>query len=158
MSWGEAGKGKWVTIYSNPGHVYLVVAGIRFDTSAPATTGSRWQNELRTNERASSRAIRRACEGPSAVGWRPHRVRGATRRYQECSEFLPEENQLPDDPLPHVLPAGPPPEVLDEIDAAWERAQAPVDGVYELHFESHPGRAPRLGRAARGPTALRRCA
>jgi len=50
MSWGEAGEGKWVTIYSNPGHVYLVVAGIRFDTSGARTTGSRWQNELRTNE------------------------------------------------------------------------------------------------------------
>jgi cell wall-associated NlpC family hydrolase len=50
MSWGEAGKGKWVTIYSNPGHVYLVVAGIRFDTSGARTTGSRWQNELRSNE------------------------------------------------------------------------------------------------------------
>jgi hypothetical protein len=33
----------------------------------------------------------------------------------------------------HDLPAGPPPEVLDEIDAAWERAQALVD--IELHFE-----------------------
>ena len=33
MSWGKAGKGKWVTIYSNPGHVYMEVAGIRFDTS-----------------------------------------------------------------------------------------------------------------------------
>jgi hypothetical protein len=32
------------------------------------------------------------------------------------------------------LPAGPPPEVLDEIDAAWERAQALVDGEFELHF------------------------
>ena len=31
-----------------------------------------------------------------------------------------------------ALPAGPPPEVQDEIDAAWERAQAPVDGGYEL--------------------------
>ena len=50
MSWGEAGPGKWVTIYSNPGHVYLVVAGIRFDTSGARQTGSRWQNELRTNE------------------------------------------------------------------------------------------------------------
>ena len=37
----------------------------------------------------------------------------------------------------HKLPAGPPPEVLDEIDAAWERAQAPVDGVYELAFSSN---------------------
>ena len=35
-------------------------------------------------------------------------------------------------------PAGPPPEVLDEIDAAWERAQALVDGVYEMQFERHP--------------------
>ena len=34
--------------------------------------------------------------------------------------------------------AGPPPEVQDEIAAAWERAQAPVDGVYELAFSSHP--------------------
>jgi hypothetical protein len=32
---------------------------------------------------------------------------------------------------------GPPPEVLAEIDAAWERAQAPLEGGYELHFESN---------------------
>jgi hypothetical protein len=49
MSWGEAGPGKWVTIYSNPGHVYLEVAGIRFDTSGQRVTGSRWQNELRSH-------------------------------------------------------------------------------------------------------------
>ena len=49
MSWGERGPGKWVTIYANPGHVYLVVAGIRFDTSGAKVTGSRWQNDLRTN-------------------------------------------------------------------------------------------------------------
>jgi cell wall-associated NlpC family hydrolase len=49
MSWGQAGKGKWVTIYSNPGHVYLVVAGVRFDTSAPRETGSRWTNTMRSS-------------------------------------------------------------------------------------------------------------
>ena len=49
MSWGKPGKGKWVTIYSNPGHVYLVVAGVRFDTSAPRETGSRWTNTMRSN-------------------------------------------------------------------------------------------------------------
>jgi hypothetical protein len=48
MSWGEPGRGKWVTIYSSPGHVFMVVAGIRFDTSGARVTGSRWQNELRT--------------------------------------------------------------------------------------------------------------
>ena len=50
MSWGRPGKGKWVTIYANPGHVYLEVAGIRFDTSGARATGSRWQNELRSHE------------------------------------------------------------------------------------------------------------
>jgi hypothetical protein len=35
----------------------------------------------------------------------------------------------------HQLPPGPPPEVQDEIDAAWERAQAVGDGGYELHFD-----------------------
>jgi hypothetical protein len=49
MRWGKPGRGKWITIYSNPGHVYMEVAGIRFDTSGAKATGSRWQNELRTN-------------------------------------------------------------------------------------------------------------
>jgi len=48
MSWGEAGPGKWVTIYSHQGHVWMVVAGIRFDTSGARETGSRWQNEMRS--------------------------------------------------------------------------------------------------------------
>jgi hypothetical protein len=48
MSWGEPGKGKWVTIWTNPGHVFLEVAGIRFDTSAQRVTGSRWINEGRS--------------------------------------------------------------------------------------------------------------
>jgi hypothetical protein len=48
MSWGEPGPGKWVTIYSHQGHVFMVVAGIRFDTSGASETGSRWQNELRS--------------------------------------------------------------------------------------------------------------
>jgi cell wall-associated NlpC family hydrolase len=48
MSWGEPGKGKWVTIWANNGHVFLEVAGIRFDTSAARVTGSRWANEGRS--------------------------------------------------------------------------------------------------------------
>ncbi len=47
MGWGKAGPGKWVTVYSSPGHVYMEVAGIRFDTSGAQRTGSRWQNDLR---------------------------------------------------------------------------------------------------------------
>jgi cell wall-associated NlpC family hydrolase len=44
MSWGRPGPGRWVTIYANAGHVFLEVAGIRFDTSAQRVTGSRWAN------------------------------------------------------------------------------------------------------------------
>jgi len=48
MSWGEPGPGKWVTIWSSPSHVFMEVAGIRFDTSGQRVTGSRWQNDLRS--------------------------------------------------------------------------------------------------------------
>jgi cell wall-associated NlpC family hydrolase len=46
--WGEAGPGRWVTIYANSGHVFMEVAGIRFDTSGARVTGSRWQNAGRS--------------------------------------------------------------------------------------------------------------
>jgi hypothetical protein len=48
MSWGAPGKGKWVTIWANNGHVFLEVAGIRFDTGAQRVTGSRWANDGRS--------------------------------------------------------------------------------------------------------------
>jgi cell wall-associated NlpC family hydrolase len=43
MSFGQAGPGKWVTIYANAGHTFMVVAGLRFDTSGRQNTGTRWQ-------------------------------------------------------------------------------------------------------------------
>jgi cell wall-associated NlpC family hydrolase len=44
MKWGEEGRGKWITIYSNPGHMFMVVGGLRFDTSGRSgSRGSRWQ-------------------------------------------------------------------------------------------------------------------
>jgi hypothetical protein len=48
MSWGKPGPGKWVTIYASPTHVFLYVAGIRFDTGAQSVTGSRWANDGRS--------------------------------------------------------------------------------------------------------------
>jgi hypothetical protein len=48
MSWGKPGKGRWVTVYANGGHVFLEVAGIRFDTSAQRVTGSRWAPDGRS--------------------------------------------------------------------------------------------------------------
>ena len=47
MNWGEPGPGRWITIYTNPGHVYMVVAGLRFDTSGRTRLGSRWQGAMR---------------------------------------------------------------------------------------------------------------
>jgi cell wall-associated NlpC family hydrolase len=47
MTYGEPGPGRWITIYTNPGHVYMVVAGLRFDTSGRTRLGSRWQGEMR---------------------------------------------------------------------------------------------------------------
>jgi cell wall-associated NlpC family hydrolase len=49
-SWGEAGSGRWITIYANGGHVYMVVAGMRFDTSARSRSGSRWTMEQRSSD------------------------------------------------------------------------------------------------------------
>jgi peptidoglycan hydrolase-like protein with peptidoglycan-binding domain len=48
MSWGAPGKGRWVTIYANPGHVYMVVNGRRFDTTGRDESGSRWQARSRS--------------------------------------------------------------------------------------------------------------
>ncbi|MEA2125207.1 MAG: peptidoglycan DL-endopeptidase RipB [Solirubrobacteraceae bacterium] len=51
MAYGKPGPGKWISIYANGGHVYMEVAGIRFDTSAASSANhfSRWQNALRDN-------------------------------------------------------------------------------------------------------------
>jgi cell wall-associated NlpC family hydrolase len=49
MSWGKPGPGRWVTIYSSPGHVFMYVAGVRFDTSNSRVTGSRWSNTVRSD-------------------------------------------------------------------------------------------------------------
>ena len=49
FGWGESGKGQWVTLYTNSGHMYMTVAGIRFDTSGRGAHGSRWQADMRDN-------------------------------------------------------------------------------------------------------------
>src|SRR5919108_1232324 len=48
MSWGERGRGTWVTIRTNPSHAYMIVAGLRFDTSARRATGNRWSEQMRS--------------------------------------------------------------------------------------------------------------
>ncbi len=43
-SWGEAKAGKWIAVYANRQHVFMVVAGLRFDTRSdpPGVSGPRW--------------------------------------------------------------------------------------------------------------------
>ncbi len=43
-SYGEAGPGRYITIYANSEHAYMVIDGRRFDTVALAETGSRWSD------------------------------------------------------------------------------------------------------------------
>jgi len=49
MSWGEKGPGQWVTLYANGGHMYMIVAGLRFDTSGRQQDGTRWHTTARSS-------------------------------------------------------------------------------------------------------------
>jgi hypothetical protein len=60
MQWGARGRGKWITVRTNPGHAYVVIAGLRLDTSAYAYP-------TRRNRRIARSAFER---GPR---WRPTR-------------------------------------------------------------------------------------
>ena len=46
--WGDEGEGRWITVYTNPGHAFMVVAGLRFDTSGRGRSGTRWQGAPRS--------------------------------------------------------------------------------------------------------------
>jgi cell wall-associated NlpC family hydrolase len=48
LDYGAPGPGEWITIYTNYGHVFMVVAGLRFDTSGRGRAGTRWQQAPRT--------------------------------------------------------------------------------------------------------------
>ena len=55
--WGEAGVGRWITVYANSHHVYMVVAGLRFDTrdDPPGVTGPRWHPDMVNPKRFAAR-------------------------------------------------------------------------------------------------------
>lgn len=42
--WGESGLGRWITVYANNEHVFMVIAGLRFDTRDDplGVSGPRW--------------------------------------------------------------------------------------------------------------------
>ena len=52
-SWGTYGPGTWITVYANRVHTYMVIAGLRYDTSPLGEwinqgRGPRWRYTLRT--------------------------------------------------------------------------------------------------------------
>lgn len=54
MRWGDKGPGQWITIYTNPGHAFAIIAGLRLDTSAAndpsGLKGPRWRPALRSTK------------------------------------------------------------------------------------------------------------
>ena len=50
MRWGSAGRGRWITIYANPGDAFMTIKTsrglLRYDTSG-MDDGSRWDGDLR---------------------------------------------------------------------------------------------------------------
>ena len=50
MRWGSPGKGQWITVYASNGHMYAVIAGLRWDTSAMGSGGKgpRWRATKRS--------------------------------------------------------------------------------------------------------------
>jgi hypothetical protein len=63
MRWGKSGKGKWFTIYTNPGHAFVLIAGLRLDTGMRDNSvrgvhpgsGPRWAKVKRSTRGFSAR-------------------------------------------------------------------------------------------------------
>jgi hypothetical protein len=41
-TWGDPGAGKWITVYANSGHAWMIIAGLAFDTVGGP--GPRWHS------------------------------------------------------------------------------------------------------------------
>ena len=71
MSWGDKGPGSWITIYTNPGHAYMVVAGLRFDTSMRTPiAGAARRSAHRSRRSARTLSSRWSTNMRSADGYR----------------------------------------------------------------------------------------
>ncbi len=54
-SYGKAGKGRWITVYANGGHAFVVIAGLRLDTSGAGGKGPRWRKAARSGRGFTAR-------------------------------------------------------------------------------------------------------
>ncbi len=48
MRFGQGGRGRWISVYAHGGHAFVVIAGLRFDTSGAGESGPRWRREARS--------------------------------------------------------------------------------------------------------------
>jgi hypothetical protein len=46
LQYGQSGRGRWITLWTNQTHIFMEVAGIRYDTGG-LRSGSRWQPTMR---------------------------------------------------------------------------------------------------------------
>lgn len=54
-SYGSDGPGQWITIYAERRHVFMTVAGLRFDTGWTGSHGPRWTTRSRPTDGAALR-------------------------------------------------------------------------------------------------------
>ena len=48
FTWGASGPGSWITIFTTSGHMWALIAGLRFDTGGPGGgNGPRWSTVMR---------------------------------------------------------------------------------------------------------------
>ncbi len=48
LNYGSRGPGDWISIYAKNGHVFMVICGIRFDTTGRGSKGPAWRPEPRS--------------------------------------------------------------------------------------------------------------
>ena len=58
FEFGEKGEGKYVTVWVRKGHVFVTVAGLRFDTQGQvASDGPRWTSKVRDTKKFQARRL-----------------------------------------------------------------------------------------------------
>ncbi len=56
--WGVTGEGRWITVYANRKHVFMMIAGRRFDTADTLGNGPGWAEDMGDWESSQRYAIR----------------------------------------------------------------------------------------------------
>ncbi len=60
--WEKGGRGRWITVYANGGHAYVVIAGLRLDTSMTPGNGPGWSKTQLHQERLRRASSPRALD------------------------------------------------------------------------------------------------